>query len=210
MTQVASTTAAACPHIVFRDVFGASFVADLLDYVAARQADFKSTIVRDRTTGERRSNYDLRSSVSLRALGSFASPFSEFVGKMGGSIIAQLRLPDSMLEPKEFEIGAYRDGDHFRAHIDTNERLDQVRVVSCVYYFARTPRQFSGGELRLFAMPTLSATNVGQASFADIIPETDTMVAFPSWLRHEVLPVRVPSKAWMDSRFTLNCWLHRA
>ena len=46
--------------------------------------------------------------------------------------------------------------------------------------------------------------------FADIEPETDSLVAFPSWLRHEVLPVRIPSAAWADGRFTINCWLHRA
>lgn len=41
-------------------------------------------------------------------------------------------------------------------------------------------------------------------------PETDTLVAFPSWLRHEVLPVRVPSGDWADCRFSINCWLLRA
>jgi Rps23 Pro-64 3,4-dihydroxylase Tpa1-like proline 4-hydroxylase len=46
--------------------------------------------------------------------------------------------------------------------------------------------------------------------FIDINPDTDAMVVFPSWLRHEVLPVHVPSGAWLDRRFTINCWLHRA
>lgn len=39
--------------------------------------------------------------------------------------------------------------------------------------------------------------------------ETDTLMFFPSWLRHEVLLVRVPSGAWVDSRFTVNCRIHR-
>lgn len=46
--------------------------------------------------------------------------------------------------------------------------------------------------------------------YVDVPPESDTLVAFPSWLRHEVLPVHVPSGAWRDSRFAINCWLHRA
>jgi Rps23 Pro-64 3,4-dihydroxylase Tpa1-like proline 4-hydroxylase len=35
-------------------------------------------------------------------------------------------------------------------------------------------------------------------------------VAFPSWLRHEVLPVHVPSGKWSDCRFSINCWMLRA
>jgi Rps23 Pro-64 3,4-dihydroxylase Tpa1-like proline 4-hydroxylase len=35
-------------------------------------------------------------------------------------------------------------------------------------------------------------------------------VFFPSQSEHEILPVRVPSRAFGDGRFTVNGWIHRA
>ena len=66
----------------------------------------------------------------------------------------------------------------FGAHVDTNELTDRVRVISCVYYFARTPGAFGGGELRLYGFPVRSRN---APVCVDIVPETDTLVAFPSW-----------------------------
>jgi len=200
---------AACPHVIFRNVFGLGMVAGLLDYVAGRQAEFKPALVRSRATGEGRADRSLRSSVSLADLGAFKAPFKAFVAGIACSALTRLNAAEPAVEPKDFEISAFRDGDRFGAHIDTDERLTRVRVLSCVYYFAATPRRFSGGELRLYGLPTVSAAKGGPAPFIDVVPETDSMVLFSSWLRHEVMPVAVPSGAWPDSRFTINCWLHR-
>jgi Rps23 Pro-64 3,4-dihydroxylase Tpa1-like proline 4-hydroxylase len=57
------------------------------------------------------------------------------------------------------------------------------------------PRSFSGGEL------TIRSSGVQ--------PQGDTLVLFPSCSVHEVLPVRVPSGAFADSRFTVTGWIHR-
>ncbi len=208
-SQSGGTAAAACPHIVFRDVLGQSTVTELLQYVAARQADFEPAVVRNRISGKLRVDYGLRSSVSLTDLGPFKAPLKAFAREVTASALAQLHLSESPTEPKDFEITAFCDGNRFGAHIDTDERITEVRILSCVYYFAVTPRRFSGGGLRLYGFPTLSVTKRGPPPFVDVIPETDTMVIFPSWLRHEVLPVHVPSGDWLDSRFTINCWLHR-
>jgi Rps23 Pro-64 3,4-dihydroxylase Tpa1-like proline 4-hydroxylase len=35
------------------------------------------------------------------------------------------------------------------------------------------------------------------------------LLLFPSTNDHEVLPVRVPTGAFADSRFTINGWIHR-
>jgi hypothetical protein len=182
-------------------------VASLLDYVAARQADFKPAVVRDRGSGERRVDSGVRSSLSLADLGPFNAPIKSYASGIAESALRLFNISEPAVEPAVVDIAAYRDGDRFGAHIDTNERLKSVRVLSCVYYFSPTPRRFSGGELRLYGLPTLS--KAAAPAFVDIVPETDTLVVFPSWMRHEVLPVSVPSGAWMDSRFSLNCWLHR-
>jgi len=208
----AGSLAAACarvPHLVFRNVLGPAGIGELLRYVTAREDDFRPAIVRDRQSGKQRIDRSRRDCLALGDLGPAGRPFESFVCAAAPGILAELHLAETAVEPREFAICAYGEGGHFAGHIDTNEVTDRVRVVSCVYYFAATPRRFSGGELRLYGLPTLSGGNAGDAQFIDIAPETDTLVAFPSWLRHEVLPVRLPEGSWRDHRFTINCWLHR-
>ena len=205
----AEEACARVPHLVFRDVLGAAGVGELLQYVMARQMDFRPAIVRDRQSGKQRVDQGRRDCLALGDLGLARRPFESFVCAAAPGILAELHLAETAVEPHEFAICAYGDGGHFAGHIDTNEVTDRIRVVSCVYYFAATPRRFSGGELRLYGLPTLSGGKAPDAPFIDICPETDTLVAFPSWLRHEVLPVRLPEGGWPDHRFTVNCWLHR-
>jgi SM-20-related protein len=208
VSRAAGSTHARCPHLIFRDVLGASTVAGLLDYVVARQADFRPSVVRNRKSGERRVDIGRRDCLSLGDLGPFAAGIKTVMGKISDVALKELNLAEFAVEPRQFEICTYGDRGHFNAHIDTAETLDRVRVVSCVYYFAASPRRFSGGELRLFGFPKGLADG-RPVPFVDIIPETDTLVAFPSWLSHEVLPVRVPTGIWVDRRFTINCWIHR-
>jgi SM-20-related protein len=203
-----SSPAPTCPHLVFREVFGAAVVAGLLDHVGAREADFQPSIVRYRNSQKIHRDGVVRSSLSLKDFGAFKAPLESYVRAIASEALTRFNLVEPAVEPKAVDIAAYRDGSHFGTHIDTNEHLTQVRVLSCVYYFSLLPRRFSGGELRLYGLPTLSTA--GAPAFVDVVPETDTMVVFPSWMRHEVRPVSVPSGAWLDSRFSLNCWLHRA
>ena len=204
-----ASAVARCPHVVFRNVLGTAIVAELLDFVAARKNDFRSAVVRNRETGERRVDYGLRNCGYLGDVGTFETPVKAFVCGIAERTMAKLHLTQPIGAPSDFEIAAYGNGAHFGPHIDTDERLERVRILSCVYYFAATPRRFEGGELRLYGLPTLSAKDAAAPPFTDIVPETDTLVAFPSWLRHEVRPVRVPSGEWADGRFTINCWVHR-
>ncbi len=210
VTGACGADAARCPHVIFNNVLGPHAVAGLLDHVAARQAAFQPAVVRDRTTGQRRIDGNLRTSLSIADLGDFASAYRTAVETHAAPALARLQLTEVAVAPRELEINAYGDGGLFAPHIDTNEQSQRVRVLSCVYYFARTPRPFTGGELRIHGLPTLSAGQVaGPPVYVDVAPEPDTMVMFPSWVRHEVMPVGVPSGAWLDGRFTLNCWLHR-
>jgi hypothetical protein len=201
-----------CPYLIFRDVLGSEYVAGLLDHVLHRQADFQAGLMHNRETGELFADPVIRDALYLNDLGAFAAPIKAFVTAIAAPALEALHLIESEVEPMEFIITAYGDGGHIADHIDTYKWIDRVRVLSCVYYFASTPRRFSGGELRLYGFPQRAAE--GEAppapSFVDIEPRTDTLIVFPSWLRHRVLPVRVPTGAWADSRFTVNCWIHRA
>lgn len=198
---------ARCPHLVFRDVLGSSLVEDMLAHVERRQDDFRPAIIRSRKTGEARVDPRQRDCVFLRDLGPCKERFEAFVRDAAPKMLSGLQLAETNVEPREFEICAYGEGSHFGTHVDTHELTDRVRVISCIYYFSRTPLAFSGGELRLHGFPVGSATK--EPAFVDVMPERDTLVAFPSWLRHEVLPVHVPSGHWADHRFSVNCWMLR-
>ncbi len=204
-------SAARCPHLIFHDVLGAERVAAMLDYVAAREADFWSATVRNRKSGERVLDRHFRNCLSLKELDVFEAPIRAFASAVTPQALDAFHMVEPNVELREFGFLAYRDGGYFRAHLDTIERLDRVRLLSFVYYFATTPRRFRGGELRLHGFPARTSGKAPATSaFVDVPPDTDTLVIFPSWLRHEVLPVRVESGAWIDGRFAIGCWLHRA
>jgi Rps23 Pro-64 3,4-dihydroxylase Tpa1-like proline 4-hydroxylase len=113
---------------------------------------------------------------------------------------------------------AYGDGAHFAAHTDIPIGTDHRdhgarfgkfdRLLSGVYYFHAEPKGFTGGELRLFRFGSDAAAEPGD--WMDIPPEQNSLVVFPSWVRHQVLPVHCPSDAFSDSRFAVNCWMCRS
>ena len=198
-----------CPHLVFRDVLGPATAAALLEYAVACEAHFRVARAYDRRSGEVAFDPSRRDCVLHAGLGPFQARMESFVRSVVAPALDELHVNEPGGEPKELEVSAYGDGGHFNAHIDTVEVLDRVRILSCVYYFAATPPRFSGGALRLHAFPGKTGADSDAPPYVDVAPETDTFVVFPSWLRHEVLPVRVPSGAWADRRFAINCWIHR-
>jgi Rps23 Pro-64 3,4-dihydroxylase Tpa1-like proline 4-hydroxylase len=69
-------------------------------------------------------------------------------------------------------------------------------------------RKGDGNRVDLTGVYSLAGGKVSGA-FVDIEPANDTLVFFPSWYPHEVLPVSCPSGRFEDSRFAINCWVHR-
>ena len=85
--------------------------------------------------------------------------------------------------------------------------MGQDRLLSAVLYFHREPKGFSGGELRLFRLNVRPDTKpVEVADHLDLMPVRNSLVAFPSWVTHEVRPISCPSNRFEDFRFALNCW----
>ena len=119
----------------------------------------------------------------------------------------------------ELQMAAHPDGAHFTPHLDIpigpNRRTlgaadGDDRIISAVYYFYRKPKAFTGGELRLyrFGAPH-DQPQADPANYVDIEPVQNSVVAFPSWVTHEVRPVHCPSGAFRDYRFAVNCWYCR-
>jgi len=95
----------------------------------------------------------------------------------------------------------------YTEHRDTaieDQKLIIRRVISAVYYFHRLPKLFSGGALRIYPL----AGREKSSAFVEIEAINDTLVFFPSWFPHEVLPVACPTGQFEDSRFAINCWIY--
>jgi Rps23 Pro-64 3,4-dihydroxylase Tpa1-like proline 4-hydroxylase len=115
-------------------------------------------------------------------------------------------MPERPVARYETELVLHRHGGHFTRHVDTlttrikdGHEENVSRAVSCVYYFFREPKGFQGGQLRLFEF--------GGDRWAEIEPQNNSLLVFPSFASHEVVPVKCRSNSVEDSRFTVNCWL---
>ena len=119
--------------------------------------------------------------------------------------VEKLRVTAVEAPKLEAELVAHNEGAFYKRHIDTQTASDHnlLRVLSGVYYFHAEPKAFSGGALRLYAI------GGDNARFADIEPARNSLLVFPSWAPHEVMPISCPSKRFIDSRFAINCWVHR-
>lgn len=185
---------------VLRGFLDAELHASLLEFSIAHEARFRSSLVSG-------GNYDsTRVSRSLRDFHPAEAAFSERVRPLVPQLVAELHIETFTPLTLELEMVTYGDGAYFRCHRDAESDIihasdKSARVMSAVYYFHAEPKAFSGGALRLHPD--------GKGAFIDIEPEQNTLVVFPSETVHEVLPISCPSRRFSDSRFAINCWVHR-
>jgi hypothetical protein len=109
----------------------------------------------------------------------------------------------------ETQSTASNHGDFFHCHIDNGADPVAAREITFVYFFHREPKQFSGGELRIYDSRRENDNYVPTANYRTIVPEQNQLILFASGLSHEVTPVECPSRNFADSRFTVNGWIHK-
>lgn len=191
------------PHGIMRGWLGPAAVEDLLAYALANRERFApSALGQGAATGL---DPAIRQSEKLSDLGPFAATITGRVREALPGMIAALGMTAFTHPRFETELVAHNDGAFYRRHKDTSRAAPSAesrRVISAVYYFHRRPKAFTGGALRLYAL--------AGGSFADVEPENDALVFFPSFYPHEVMPVSCPSRRFEDSRFAVNCWVHQA
>lgn len=192
------------PHLVLRDFLDERTVAALLDFTLARRQSFEPTKIGRPEVGT--TNPDVRVSNGTRELGPFRSILRSKILGLVPELVTQLRTTPVDAPQLELELVAHNDGAFYKRHIDTQTVLKRqdIRVLSGVYYFHAEPKAFSGGALRLYAIGDPAAQ-----TFVDVEPARNTLLVFPSWAPHEVMPVSCPSKRFDASRFAINCWVHR-
>jgi len=179
----------------------------LLDQVLSQEADFNPATVVPTGSNTPTVNQTLRRAKTINGLGKLEGAFVDRLKQQLQPALDKLGHKGFPIGNIEVQVTASNDGDYFRLHQDTGQ--EDTREISFVYFFHREPRRFSGGELRIYPTQMIDGRVTPADHARTLSPRQDTIVFFPSKNEHEVLPVRVPSRAFADSRFTVNGWIHR-
>ncbi|WP_353204659.1 2OG-Fe(II) oxygenase [Sphingomonas sp.] len=192
------------PTFAVRDaMLSADDFAELLAFAAASEAHFVPTGVGDGSgAGEFNPTYRRSRALPPRHLQPWRDRITAIVAPLLPDILREIGIRPFDVARYEVQLVRHNDGDFYQRHIDTHTGPSDKarRAVSLVYYFHAEPKAFTGGALRLYA---LRRNDI----FVDVEPVQNRLVAFASWVPHEVLPISCPSGRFLDSRFAINCWV---
>jgi SM-20-related protein len=198
------------PHVLIPDFMTAPELEKVLAFTMAHADAFQSAGVHDAPNrGFAPADYRIRSSRVLDgpANGVLAAMIMPKLQELIPTLWPQLGIAPLPLNAMECQVTAHGDGDFFATHTDNGTPEIAHRQISYVYYFHREPKQFSGGHLSLYH--TLFQNGYGMCGrrAADIDPPRNGLMVFPTFIFHEVTPIRCASRAFTDQRLTLNGWL---
>jgi Rps23 Pro-64 3,4-dihydroxylase Tpa1-like proline 4-hydroxylase len=182
---------------------------ELVGYALQHEAEFQNSEVISPSGDPGVTDYDHRRSRVLMDLGKHEEVILDRIRGVLPRVLDQLEIEEFPVTQVEAQITASNDGDFFGAHSDDAHEKIASRRVTFVYFFHREPRQFEGGELRLHDSHGRSERHVGAGSYQTVLPQQNQIVFFPCSVLHEITSVECPSRAFADSRFTLNGWLHK-
>jgi 2OG-Fe(II) oxygenase superfamily/Tetrapyrrole (Corrin/Porphyrin) Methylases len=195
-------------HVVREDFLNPKELEDLLAYCLGREADFVESKVIQPGTDEGVIKADHRRSKVLFDLGDHRSVIEDRVRECIAEVLDGLRYPPFRPTTVEAQLTATNDGGFFAMHNDNAHALLHSRRLTFVYYLHREPLGFEGGELRLFETKFTDGRYAATENYRDIAAVCNRIVFFPSVLEHQVIEVRCPSRAFADSRFGVNGWVH--
>ncbi len=184
------------------DVLDSADLARLMDYVLAQETHLQSSEVTTKVEGYRRSRV-------LFDLPEFRELLLSRVRAYLPAALRALAVMPFHVATIEAQLTAHNHGDYFKVHPDSGSEDTATREITFVYYFNREPKAYAGGELVLYDSRLVNGALEKSESFSVIEPRRNSMVFFRSHVFHEVLEVTCPSRAFADSRFTINGWVRR-
>lgn len=202
------------PDVRARSVVLDEFLApqeleDLMNFTLQHEADFQTSAVISPSGEAGVVDYAQRRSRVLMEIGPHQEIILQRIRGVLPRVAEQLGIEEFRLTNVEAQITASNDGDFFGVHADDADAAIASRYLTFVYFFHREPRQFEGGELRLNDSHWAGERQIKSGSYQAVLPRQNQIVFFPCAVLHEITPVRCPSRAFADSRFTLNGWLHK-
>jgi len=171
--------------------------------------DVLASEARFRPSGTHDARADYRQSLVLNPPVDLVRPVVDRVRRLMPQLLPVLRVSPIVVGAVEAQITASVDGSFFGVHTDAGRDVPK-RHLTYVYYFNRAPKGFTGGELRVYDDVVRNGKLARAESFQTIDPVHNRIVLFWAKTMHEVMPVRVPSRAFADARFTVNGWINAA
>ena len=182
---------------------------DLLQYTLRQESSFSISEVISPGFHGGMVDHEHRRSRVLMDLGKHNGVIVDRIQSSWPRILSRLSHDPFVASRVEAQITASGDGDFFRCHTDNGAGEIALREITFVYFFHREPKTFQGGELRIYDSRFENGAYVPSEDYRTIVPQQNQMVLFASSLSHEITPVECASKAFADSRFTVNGWFHR-
>ena len=195
--------------VVLDEFLAAEELADLTRFTIEHEADFRTSELVSPSGEGGVVNDEHRRSRVLMDLAQHQEVILERVKSVLPQVLEKLGMKEFTIADVEAQVTASNDGDFFHFHSDNADEPVASRYLTFVYFFHREPRQFAGGELRIHDARLEEETYVSEGSYQTIVPQQNQIVFFPCQLLHEITPVKCASRAFADSRFTLNGWLRR-
>ncbi|HET7440752.1 MAG TPA: 2OG-Fe(II) oxygenase [Terriglobales bacterium] len=182
---------------------------ELTEYALSREADFVlSEVIAPGDAGSL-VDYEHRRSRVLMDVSQHQEVIVQRIKACLPRVLQKLDREQFSVSRVETQMTASNDGDFFRHHNDNGQGEIASRELTFVYFFHREPKAFSGGELRIYDSRLENGEYVSTGNYHTIVPRQNQIVFFPSALLHEITAVECPSRAFADSRFTVNGWFHR-
>jgi SM-20-related protein len=175
----------------------------LIKYVLAKESEFV-------TTSTSTNADDYRRSMVLHSFPEFSELMVNRIKAILPDVLRKLNIPSFPLGEIETQLTMHNDNNFYKIHNDSGSPDTATRFFTYVYYFYREPKGFSGGELQIYDSKIENNFYVADATFRTVEPRNNSIVFFLSRYMHEVLRVTCPSKAFADSRFTINGWVRKA
>jgi Rps23 Pro-64 3,4-dihydroxylase Tpa1-like proline 4-hydroxylase len=194
--------------VVLDEFLAPQELEELVHYTLQHETDFQNSGVVSPNGDAGMIDYDHRRSQVLMDLGRHEQVILERIQAVLPRVLDQLGMEPFPVTRTEAQITASNDGDFFGMHSDDGHEITAGRRLTFVYFFHREPRQFQGGELRLHDWCEGGEPYGSAGSYQRIVPQPNQIVFFPCSVLHEITPVECLSRAFADSRFTLNGWLH--
>jgi excisionase family DNA binding protein len=200
------------PVFVKHDFLTKQELRRLSSYVFEHESNFTAStvIAQDEPDGESDPTY--RKSLVLYDLGDYSTLIKDRLFALLPRVLEAFHHEAFPIADVDVQVTASNDGDFFKVHQDNSavEPVDiPLREISYVYYFHSEPKAFTGGQLKLYNSQNGEVQSAKKRIAATITPRQNTLVLFPSSYDHEVLPVRCPSRKFINSRFTVNGWIIR-
>jgi Rps23 Pro-64 3,4-dihydroxylase Tpa1-like proline 4-hydroxylase len=195
--------------VVLDEFLAPQEVEELIRYTLEHEAEFKNSEVISPSGETGVTDHSHRRSRVLTELGEHEQVILDRIRGVLPAVLEELGVEEFPVSRTEVQVTASNDGDFFHAHCDDAQELIASRRMTFVYFFHREPCQFEGGELRLHDRRKSGDQQVNAGSYETIVPRQNQIVFFPCSTLHEITPVRCRSRAFGESRFTVNGWLHQ-